>query len=59
MLEFEEQGLRLRGFFEDLADLKEALSYDSVKEKIDALIDESKNDTEYDKLVDGNEIIIE
>ena len=37
MLEFEEQGLRLRGFSEDLADLKEALSYDSVKEKITEL----------------------
>lgn len=34
MLEFEEQGLKLRGFFAELTDLKEALAYDSVKQKI-------------------------
>ena len=34
MLEFEEQRLKLRGFADELADLKEALSYESVKVKI-------------------------
>ena len=34
MLEFEEQRVNLRGFADELADLKEALSYESVKVKI-------------------------
>ena len=37
MLEFEEQRLKIRGFADELADLKEALSYDGVKERIGEL----------------------
>lgn len=57
MLEFEEQRLKLQGFYNELCDLKDALDYDGVKQNITELEEKAAAEGFWDDIENSQKVL--